>query len=82
MGFLPIREFFRTDAANVGQVDMVFYLALDARGAVPLIQAPVPQLIGCRFGPREDSRGPKVGEIDRLSCTLAPVRVMLSGIPC
>lgn len=37
MGFLPIRAFFLTDAANVGQVGVFFHLALDARVVVPLI---------------------------------------------
>lgn len=56
MGFFPGREFFLTDAANVGNIGVFFHRLLDPGVVVPLVQAQGLRLIGRRVGPREDIR--------------------------
>jgi hypothetical protein len=56
IGFSPGRDFFLTEAANVGNIGVLFRLSLDPGVVVPLVQAQVLRRIGRRVGPREDSR--------------------------
>lgn len=48
MGFFPGREFFLTNAANVGNIGVFFHRLLDPGVVVPLVQAQGLRLIGRR----------------------------------